>query len=88
MDFEKLVKENLLTITPSGYICVKPHDQYSFTTYPISEFDCILLTSDEYMGLLNHTYMFDESLKGVTAYVEPPTEEYEFVENALTNEEE
>lgn len=85
MDFEDLVKENLLTITPSGYVCVNPHDQYSFTTYPVEEYDCILLTPDEYIGLLDHTYMFNESLKGVTDYIEPPTEEDEF---DLTSEEE
>lgn len=83
MNFENIVKENLLTITPSGYVCVKPHDQYSFTTYPINDLDCILLTPNEYMGLLNNTYMFDEHLKGVVEYVDP-----HFAENALTNEEE
>lgn len=83
MDFGKLAKENLLTITPSGYVCVKPHDQYSFTTYPINDLDCILLTPNEYMGLLNNTYMFNENLTGVIEYIEP-----NFAENALTNGEE
>lgn len=83
MDFGKLAKENLLTITPSGYVCVKPHDRYSFTTFPVDEYDCILLTPEEYVGLLDNTYMFDEHLKGVVKYVDPF-----FGENALTNEEE
>jgi hypothetical protein len=83
MDFEELVKENLLTITPSGYVRVKPQDRYSFTTFPVDEYDCILLTPEEYVGLLDNTYMFDEHLKGVVKYVDPY-----FAENALTNEEE
>lgn len=86
MDFEQLKLDNLLTISPSGYVCVKPIDQYSFTSYPIDIFDCILVTQDEYVGLLERRYMFNKSLLGVTAYVEPVNEEID--ENALTSEEE
>ena len=75
MDFEQLKEENLLTITPSGYVCVKPIDQYSFTSYPIDIYDCILITQDEYIGLLERRYMFNGALTGVTDYVEPPVEE-------------
>ena len=85
MDFEQLKKDNLLTISPSGYVCVKPIDQYSFTSYPIDIYDCILITQDEYVGLLERRYMFNEALTGVIDYVKPVYEE--IGENGLTSEE-
>lgn len=76
MDFEELKEKNLLTLSPSGFVCIIPHDQYSFTTYPINDInDGILLTQDEYIGIIERRYMFNESLNGVVDYIAPPEEE-------------
>ena len=76
MDFEKiidkLIEKNLLT-TDSDKIKIKPHDQYNFTTYPIQD-DYILVSYDEYIGLLTRVYMFNEELTGVVDYEEPQEE--------------
>lgn len=73
---DKLVDKNLLTIKDDK-VCVKPQSQYDFTTYPIDEDDCILITFEEYIGLLMHEYMFSEDLTGVIDYVAPEQEETE-----------
>lgn len=77
MDFEKiidkLIEKNLLT-TDGDKIKIKPHDQYNFTTYPIQD-DYILVSYDEYIGLLTRVYMFNEELTGVVDYEEPQEDE-------------
>lgn len=77
MDFEKiidkLIEKNLLT-TDGDKIKIKPHDQYNFTTYPIQD-DYILVSYDEYIGLLTQVYMFNEELTGVVDYEEPQEDE-------------
>ena len=82
MDFETLKNQNLLTISPSGYVCIKPINQFDFTTYPIDKNDYILITPEEYIGLIERTHIFNEQLTGVIEYIIPKNEE-----NALTNEE-
>ena len=73
MNFEKiidkLIEKNLLA-TDGDKIKIKPHDQYNFTTYPIQG-DYILVSYDEYIGLLTRVYMFNEELTGVVDYEEP-----------------
>lgn len=86
MNFEKiidkLIEKNLLA-TDGDKIKIKPHDQYNFTTYPIQDDDYILVSYDEYIGLLTRVYMFNEELTGVVDYEEPqeiveePVEELE-----------
>lgn len=77
MNFEKiidkLIEKNLLT-TDGDKIKIKPHDQYNFTTYPIQD-DYILISYDEYIGLLTRVYMFNEELTGVVDYEEPAEDE-------------
>lgn len=77
MDFEKLIdkliEKNLLA-TDGNKIKIKPHDQYNFTTYPIQD-DYILVSYDEYIGLLTQVYMFNEELTGVVDYEEPQEDE-------------
>lgn len=77
MDFEKLIdkliEKNLLT-TDGDKIKIKPHDQYNFTTYPIQD-DYILVSYDEYIGLLTRVYMFNEELTDVVDYEEPREDE-------------
>ena len=77
MNFEKiidkLIEKNLLT-TDGDKIKIKPHDQYNFTTYPIQD-DYILISYDEYIGLLTRVYMFNEELTGVVDYEEPVEDE-------------
>ncbi len=63
----KLIEKNLLTVV-DGKICVKPHDQRSFTTYPIQDDDCILVSQEEYIGLITQVYMFNEDLTGLVDY--------------------
>ena len=76
MDFEQLKEEYLLTVSPSGFVCVIPIDKYGFTSYPINDLnDCVLLTQEEYMGFIEHRYMFNEALTGVVEYVAPEIEE-------------
>ena len=70
---DKLVEINLLS-TENGKIKLKPHDQYSFTTYPLDD-EYILVTEEEYIGLLMHIYMFNDDLDAVIDYVEPIEEE-------------
>lgn len=65
---EKLKEKNLLT-TIDDKICVKPHSQYDFTTYPLGD-DYILITAEEYIGLLMGIYMFDEGLTAIVDYEE------------------
>ena len=83
MDFEKiigkLIEKNLLT-TDGDKIKIKPHDQYNFTTYPIQD-DYILVSYDEYIGLLTRVYMFNEELTGVVDYEEP--QEDEIIEESI-----
>lgn len=73
MDFEKiiskLIEKNLLT-TDGDKIKIKPHDQYNFTTYPIQDDDFILVSYDEYIGLITGVYMFSEDLTTVVDYEE------------------
>lgn len=77
MNFEKiidkLIEKNLLA-TDGDKIKIKPHDQYNFTTYPIHD-DYILVSYDEYIGLLTRVYMFNEELTGVVDYEEPREDE-------------
>lgn len=70
---QKLIDKNLLTVIENK-ICIKPHNQYDFTTYPISEDDYILITPEEYIGLLTGVCKFNEELTGVIDYVEPVIE--------------
>lgn len=66
---EKLINKNLLTVKENK-VCLKPHEQRSFTTYPIKDEDYILVTFDEYIGLITGVYMFSEDLTTVVDYEE------------------
>ena len=66
---EKLQEKNLLTIVDNK-VALKPHDQYSFTTYPLQDDDYILVSQEEYIGLITQVYMFNEELNGVVDYKE------------------
>ena len=66
---QKLIEKNLLTVKDDK-VCIKPLNQYDFTTYPIED-EYILITGEEYVGLLTRVYMFNEELTGVIDYVEP-----------------
>lgn len=67
---QKLIDRNLLTVVDDK-ICIKPHTQYDFTTFPIDMEDCIQITEEEYLGLITYVYMFDETLTNVVDYVNP-----------------
>ena len=70
---EKLIEKNLLTVKDDK-ICIKPHAQRSFTTYPIQGDDYILVSQEEYIGLITQVYMLNEELNGVVDYIEPEIE--------------
>lgn len=67
---QKLIERNLLTVIDDK-ICIIPHNQYDFTTFPINDSNFILITQEEYLGLLTRVYMFDDTLTGVVDFVEP-----------------
>ena len=56
-------------------VCIKPHTQYDFTTYPIDINDCVYVTYDEYIGLITRVYMFNDTLNCVIDYVDQFEEE-------------
>lgn len=67
---QKLIDRNLLTVIEDK-VCIVPHNQYDFTTYPINGDNFILISEEEYIGLLTGVYMFNEELTGVVDYVDP-----------------
>ena len=81
---DKLQEKNLLTVVDNK-VGIKPHDKYNFTTYPLQDNDYILITDEEYIGLITHVYMFNEELDGVVDYEEPIIEE-EPIEEENSNE--
>lgn len=71
MRFEDLEKKYKLSVNEEGKVLIKPRDQYNFTTYPVSKYDCIEITKNEYIGIIERRYMFNAQLDGVVEYVEP-----------------
>lgn len=61
---QKLISKNFLTVV-NNKICIVPHNQYDFTTYPIDINDCVYVTYDEYIGLITGVYMFNDTLNCV-----------------------
>lgn len=63
IDINILQKQNSLIINENGLICVKPVNQYNYTTFPLETLDdCLALTTDDYVLLKAGYYRFTEDL--------------------------
>jgi len=69
MVIDILKTKNSLSTDENGKILVSPISQFEFKTNPIGEGDSVVLvTEDEYIGLLLKLYQFDEALGAVVAF--------------------
>lgn len=75
IDFTKFAEQNMLTYNDDKTrVFVKPTDMHSFTAYPLEDLGgTVMVTIDEYLGLLANYYQFTEDLKGIELY-EPQTD--------------
>ena len=70
-----------------GYVVIRPISQrsYVFIKYITPknihsveiEDNCLLITPDEYIGLISKQYMFNKTLSGLVDYVEPQEQQGE-----------
>lgn len=78
------------TRADEDHIYIIPHGRFSYTVYPVGDFqivdentepvfkpfaDAIMITPDEYMGIINGTHCFDFINKKVILYVKSEKEE-------------
>lgn len=83
INFEQIAAANMLTTNKNGYVYIKPEGKFDFTTYPVNKNECILISPEEYIGLIQRTHIFNDQLTGVIEYIIPKNEE-----NTLTNQQE
>lgn len=70
--FEKIVEENKLTVDENNKILILPTDKYSFTTYPLPKDKsmCLKVSFEEYLGLIDNKFMFNDELNKIINYIE------------------
>ena len=62
---DELLKRNAVRYSEDGLIKIMPLNQFEFQTYPIVDGKEILITEDEYIGLMLRVYEFNDELTGV-----------------------
>ena len=62
---DELLKRNAVRYSEDGLIKIMPLNQFEFQTYPIVDGKEILITEDEYIGLMLRVYQFNDELTAV-----------------------
>ena len=85
IDFMKLAEQNLLTFDDEHeHYYVKPIDRHNFITFPLEDLGgTVMVTIDEYLGLLANYYQFTEDLKGIELY--EPSNDIEIADETFSN---